>query len=189
MQDFLEQTQPRIFAMMLAAIVLLASAIPMMYLLLPQLKSYKGFSAEYELLDQAVNNSDRLINQLTQIDEEVQSLSRQLHGDMAQLPVKQMESFIIGRLQKVSWETQIELVAVLPAEGKQVQNFRETLFEVKLMAGFHNFYKWLQMVNDELGYIVVNNFEISPRGNESVKDPKLDISLTLVSYRMIANGR
>lgn len=189
MQDFLENTQPRTFAMMLIAIVLLAAALPITYLLVPQLKFYIAYNAEHELLDQAVINSDSLGSQLTQIDAQVKSLSRQLHGDMAQLPVKQMESFIIGRLQKVSWETQIELVAVLPGEGKQVQNFRETLFEVKLMAGFHNFFKWLQMVNEELGYIVVNEFEISPRGNESVKDPKLDISLTLVSYRMVTNGR
>lgn len=189
MQDFLENVQPRTFAMMLIAIVLLVAALPVTYLLLPQLKLYKLYSEEQALLDQAIINSDSLSKQLANIDAEVKSLSRQLHGDMAQLPVKEMESFIIGRLQKVSWETQIELMAVQPGEGQQVQNFRETLFEVKLVAGYHNFFKWLQVVNDELGYIVVNKFEISPSRNESVTNPKLDISLTLVSYRMVANGR
>jgi len=188
-QDFLENTQPRSFAMMLIAIVLLTVALPTTYLLWPEIKAFRTFHAEHELLDQAVINSDSLGKQLSQTEAKVMKLSRQLHGDMAQLPVKQMESFIIGRLQKVSWDTQIELVGVQPGEGKQVQNFRETLFEVKLMAGFHNFFRWLQMVNDELGYIVVNKFEISPRRSESVKNPKLEINLTLVSYRMVLDGR
>ena len=188
MQDFFDNAEPRSIAMILIALVVLLSAVEVTYLVLPQFKSYRALNAEYELLDGAMINGESLAAQLTRVDEEVKNLSHQLHGDMAQLPAKQMESFVIGRLQKVSWSTQIELVSVQPGEGKQVQNFRETLFEVKLMAGFHNFFEWLQVVNEELGYIVVNKFEISPKGNGMVKDPKLDITLTLISYRMVENG-
>lgn len=189
MQDFFDTAEPRTFAMMLIAVVLLVGAVEGTYLLWPQLKNYRALNSEYQLLDSAMISGESLAVQLTRVDEEVKKLSRQLHGDMAQLPVKQMESFVIGRLQKVSWATKIELVSVQPGEGKQVQNFRETLFEVKLLAGFHNFFEWLQIVNEELGYIVVNKFEISPKDSGMVKDPKLDISLTLVSYRMVKDGR
>lgn len=189
MQDFIEQTRPRTFALMLAAIVVLTIALPITYLLIPQIKSYRGNSQQFALLDQAVINSDSLDRQLATMEKDVKQLSRQLHGDMAQLPVKQMESYIIGRLQKVSWDNQIELVAVKPGQGKRVQNFRESLFDVKLVSGYHNFFKWLQMVNRELGYIVVNRFELAPRGNQPEQDPQLDINLTLVSYRVVANAQ
>lgn len=188
MQDFLEQTHPRTFVLMLSALVLLVVALPVTYLLIPQIKLYQANDTEFGSLSQAIVNSDSLERQLLSIGKEVKTLSRQLHGDMAQLPLKQMESFIIGRLQKVSWENQIELVAVRPGEGRQVQNFRESLFDVKLVSGYHNFFKWLQMVSDELGYIVVNQFNISPRSTEASDNPQLNISLTLVSYRMIGNG-
>ena len=188
MDNFLDSVEPRKLASILIAIVLLVGAVEITYLLWPQLTNYRALNAEHQLLDGAMVNGESLTVQLTRVDEEVKSLSHQLHGDMAQLPVKQMESFVIGRLQKVSWATQIELVSVQPGEGKQVQNFRETLFEVKLMARFHNFFRWLQIVNEELGYIVVNKFDIAPRDNDMVKDPKLDISLTLVSYRMVKDG-
>ena len=69
-----------------------------------------------------------------------------------------------------------------------MQNLRESLFEVKLTAGYHDFFKWLQIVNDELGYIVVKKFEISPNDRESLKNPKLSLFLTLVSYRMEQNA-
>jgi len=189
MQDFFDSAKPRTLALMLMAVVMLVGAVEVTYLFWPQLQSYRALHSEYELLDSAMISGDSFAAQLARVDEEVKDLSHQLHGDMAQLPVKEMEAFVIGRLQKVSWATQIELVSVRPGEGKQVQNFRESLFEVKLMAGYHHFFEWLQIVNRELGYIVVNKFEISPRDSAMVKNPKLDISLTLVSYRMVKDGR
>ena len=184
MQDFIENAQARVVAMMLIGIVALVALAEFTYLLWPQIKNYKDLYSSHQVLQQAVANSDSLSSQLQKIDTEVQDLSRQLHGDMAKLPVKQMESFVIGRLQKVSWATDVELVSVQPGRGNQVQNFRERLFEVKLSAGYHDFFEWLQVVNQELGYIVVKKFEIIVDDRDALKNPKLRLVLTLVSYRM-----
>lgn len=184
MQDFLENAQPRVVAMMLGGILLLVAAVEIMYLVWPQMKTFRELHASHQLLEQTVTSSDSLSQQLERIDAEVQKLSRELHGDMARLPAKQMESFVIGRLQKVSWATDVELVSVQPGSGKQVQNFRESLFEVRLNAGYHDFFEWLQIINDELGYIVVKKFDISADDGDDLDDPQLSLVLTLVSYRM-----
>ena len=60
----------------------------------------------------------------------------------------------------------------------------ERLFEVKLNARYHDFFEWLQIVNHELGYIVVKKFEINPNERDVLENPKLSLLLTLVSYRM-----
>ena len=185
MQDFIENAEPRVVAMMLVGIVLLVSIIEVTYLLWPQVKSFRTLHASHQVLEQAVTSDDSLSNQLQRIDAEVQDLSHQLHGDMARLPAKQMESFVIGRLQKVSWATQVELLSVQPGSGNQVQNFRESLFEVKLNARYHDFFEWLQTVNHELGYIVVKKFEIRPDERDALQNPELSLVLTLVSYRMV----
>ena len=184
MQDFIENAQPRMVAMMLIGIVLLIAVVEMTYLLWPQIKDYKELHASRQVLEQAVANNDSLSIQLQAIDAEVKDLSHQLHGDMAKLPVKQMESFVIGRLQKVSWATDVELVSVQPGRGKKVQNFQERLFEVKLNAHYHDFFEWLQIVNQELGYIVVKKFEINPDDRDELENPELSLMITLVSYRM-----
>ncbi len=184
MRDFFENAQPRVVAIMLIGIVLLIALIEGTYLLWPQIKTYKELYTSHQVLKQAVSNNDSLSSQLQSIDSEVKDLSHQLHGDMAQLPVKQMESFVIGRLQKVSWATNVELVSVQPGSGRHVQNFRERLFEVKLNAGYHDFFEWLQIVNQELGYIVVKKFEINPNDRDAIENPKLNLVITLVSYRM-----
>jgi Tfp pilus assembly protein PilO len=184
MPDFFENAQPRVVAMTLIGIVALIAVVEITYLLWPQVKNYRNLQASHQVLERALSNKDSLSQQLQIIDAEVKDLSRQLHGDMAQLPVKQMESFVIGRLQKVSWATDVELVSVQPGSGKRVQNFQERLFEVKLSARYHDFFEWLQIVNHELGYIVVKKFEINPDDRDVTDNPQLSLVLTLVSYRM-----
>ena len=187
MQDFFDNAEPRTVAIMLFAIVFLVCAVEVTYLLWPQVVNYKSLRTSHETLTMATMSGESMVEQLVKSEAEVDNLSRQLHGDMARLPIKQMESFIIGRLQKVSWATEVELVSVQPGDGGLVQNFRESLFEVRLSAGYFDFFEWLQIINDELGYIVVKKFEIDPNSARVENNPKLDIALTLVSYRVVTN--
>ena len=187
MNDFLENAEPRVIALMMIAIIFLIGTIQIMYVLWPQIKQYREINSSYLVLQQAAGNSMDLQQQLTTSTQEIENLSYQLHGDMAGLPVKQMESYIIGRLQKVSWSTGVELASVIPGRGKRVQMFQETLFKVEVNATYFNFINWLKSINDELGYIVVKKFDIHPQTGKVTSDPKLNISLTLVSYRMVRN--
>ena len=82
----------------------------------------------------------------------------------------------------------MELASVIPGKGKKVQMFQETLFDVNVNARYFDFFNWLRTINEELGYVVVKKFEIIPQQNQGEKDPKLNITLTLVSYRMVQNG-
>ncbi|MDJ0833733.1 MAG: type 4a pilus biogenesis protein PilO [Gammaproteobacteria bacterium] len=187
--EFLQTSNPRTVGMMLIIIVFLVVTIQVLYLLWPQIKAYRELDNRFFILQQAAVGQDGLEEQLSTTRTEVEELSYQLHGDMAGLPDNQMESYIIGRLQKISWNTDVELASIIPGKGRQVQSFQETLFNVKIHASYFDFFQWLQRVNQELGYIVVKRFEISPIGRQ-VDDskPKLNISLILVSYRMVNDG-
>ncbi len=184
MNDFLEQAEPRFMVMTLITIIFLITTVQVMYLLWPQIKAYRDLDNSYQVLVQAADSHEGLEELLQNTRDDVNKLSYQLHGDMAGLPDKQMESYIIGRLQKISWQTGVELASVIPGKGEQVQMFQETLFNVRINASYFNFFDWLQKINDELGYIVVKKFEILPQGRQDESRPKLKISLTLVSYRM-----
>lgn len=187
MQDYLDNAEPRTIAMLLIGIVLLLVAAEASLLLVPQIRNYVELDRSFQTLNQAANSGQSISNQLQDTQLEVEKLSRRLHGDMARLPEKQMESFIIGRLQRVSWETDVELVSVQPGIGKQVQNFSESLFDVRLTADYFSFFDWLQTINEELGFIVVKIFEITPAPGKADDNPKLTIQLTLVSYRVTDN--
>jgi len=113
----------------------------------------------------------------------VAEVSRRLHGDMADLPMEQMESYIIGRLQKISWQTGLELISVRPTEGKTVQIFREILFEVEVVGRYTEFFDWLQTLTRELGFVVIKGYEMMPL-DQKLSDPELRVQLTMASYRV-----
>ena len=75
MQDFFENAQPRVVAMMLIGIVLLIALVEATYLLWPQIKSYQQLHSSHQVLKQAVSDNDSLSNQLQRIDSEVKNLS------------------------------------------------------------------------------------------------------------------
>jgi Tfp pilus assembly protein PilO len=184
MDAILEKTEPRMLAIGLVMIVLLASMVQVTYLLWPEVKRYQALVASQELLSGAVNDDEGVLQALERARGEVKSLEHALHGDMAGLPAQQMESYIIGRLQKVSWQTNVDLISVKPGRGEQVQNFQESLFDIQIHARYRDFHHWLQMIGRELGFIVVKKFRIHPR-EQDAKDPMLDINLTMVSYRLV----
>lgn len=161
-------------------LVLLASAL-CAYLVWPQIKAYREARQSRTVLDNAVANSD-LAQQLEKLRSNVNGLQQRLHGDMANLPEEQMEAYVVGRLQGISWRNHVELTGVEPKAGDRVENFRETLFEVKLSGNYFDLYDWVREVARDLGFVVIKRYEMTPT-TESVEDPPLQVSLTLASYR------
>jgi hypothetical protein len=101
---------------------------------------------------------------------------------MVNTPENEMESFIIGRLQTISWSNNIELLRVTPGNGTTVRMFEEVLFDVVIAGDYFDIYNWLQSLDDELGFVVVKQFDLRPvPGN--MDDGRLNANFTIVSYR------
>lgn len=181
---YLEKTDSRTLMLGTVSIAVLLCAVMAMYLLWPQWQRVQQVSETHKILTRVNASGQGLAQQLAQIKEEVGTLSRSLHGDMAELPARQMESYIIGRLQSVSWKTNVELISIKPGVGQQVQMFKEGLFDVRLRASYHDFVTWLKRIEDELGFIVVKKYHITPY-DQALTDAALNIGLTMVAYRMV----
>lgn len=152
--------------------------------LLPQTRALAEASKSIDTLAAAAANGPELEELLRQEDLAIGELAKRLHGDMANLPIKQVEAFVIGRLQSVSWGNNVELVGVEPAAGERVQAFQETLFRVQLTGRYKDLYHWLWDVRNELGFSVIKEFRLARRDNEDA-DPMLSANLSLASYRAV----
>jgi hypothetical protein len=106
-----------------------------------------------------------------------------LHGDTSDLPIKQVEAFVIGRLQTISWRNRVELIGVQPREGAEAGEFRELIFDVDLRGNYFDLFSWLKTVSAELGFIVIKRFEMSPISISAGDEPELLLQLTMASYR------
>ena len=187
MEALIKQLEPRTAIMLMIAAVLLVTAALGSYVILPEFRQYRGSLDTRNVLQQVTNNGASLDTQIETLRKEVDSLDHELHGDLANMPDNQMEAFIIGRLQGISWRNNIELQSVRPGKGNIVKVFEEIVFKVKITGEYLDLYAWLQELGQELGFVVIKHFSIKPLDSNEA-EPRLIADLTIVSYREAGNA-
>jgi Tfp pilus assembly protein PilO len=168
-------------AIIITLIFFAMSALAFTYAVFPSVKTYRATTKIETTLSKVVENGDLLDNQLSQLGKDVASLERRIHGDMASLPEKEIESYVIGKLQRLSWQNNVQLIGIEPSVGETIESFRELLFRVNLSGDYHDMYQWLQDVSDELGFVLIKQYEMRPIDGTS-RQPNLSVKLTMATY-------
>jgi len=179
----LEKLDPRQQRLLVGGGLALLVAVLFSYVLLPQVKLYRQGLESKGVLEAAARQGQEVSLQLETLRGDVEGLKRQLHGDMANLPEQQLEAFVIGRLQGISWRNNVELLSIEPGTGESVQMFNESLFKVALSGDYRALYTWLGDISEELGFVVIKEYEMRPV-EDVAEDPRLTVALTIASYRV-----
>ena len=184
MQELLRKIDLRQLRLALLGIGAILTAAMLTGVLLPKVKAAHTANREVSVLEEASQDGDELDRHLQEQHARIEDLKFRLHGDMANLPVRQVEAYIIGRLQRVSWNNDVELVSVEPSTGERVQIFQEMLFNVRLVGQYSDLYRWLWEARNDLGYLVVKEYGLTRHDNDD-NEPLLVADLSLASYRAI----
>ena len=182
MRDYLQKMSLRELHMVLAGVAAVIIAALVVGLVIPQAKAFTSANRDVSILSEAAADGAELDRHLREQHERIEELQFRLHGDMANLPVQQVEAYIIGRLQRISWGNEVELLSVEPTVGDRVQIFQEILFNVQLVGRYRDLYRWLWDARTDLGYVVVKEYSLT-RHDEQDEEPLLRADLSLASYR------
>ncbi len=174
----------REFFLILTIMVFTVTTLVFTYLVLPKIKIYLAVAKTESILNNVVDNGGQLNDQIQGLSRDIDLLQRQLHGDMASLPVKEIEAYVVGKLQQISWQNDIQLVGIEPSAGATVETFHEILFRVTLAGDHRNTYRWLREVSSELGFVLVKNFAMQPM-EDRAQNPRLSVELTMATYRPV----
>lgn len=170
--------------LILAITVFAVVALLFTYLVFPKIKIFRGVSQTEITLSKIVENGDQLDTQLAQLNGDIDVLRRRLHGDMASLPEKEIEAYVVGKLQRMSWQNNVQLVGIEPSAGATIESFHEILFRVSLAGDYFDMYQWLREVSSELGFVLIKQYEMKPIDNLA-QEPRLSVTLTMATYRAL----
>ena len=184
MQDMLNKISLREFRLLLIGVGAILTCASVAWTVIPGAKAYRAAAKEVAVLEQASRDGTELESHLQEQRKKIQDLNYRLHGDMANMPVRQVESYIIGRLQRISWGNNVELVSVEPGMGDRVEIFQEMIFNVQLSGQYADLYSWLWEARNELGFVVVKEYGLARR-NDNDEEPLLLADLSLASYRAV----
>ena len=183
----LERLDDRSLLLLLGGVAALLFAAGVMYLVVPEYKALNTAVETRANMRETVSKGKAVYGELERLAEQVAELRQRVHGDMANRPLKQMESYIIGRLQKISWEHNIELRGVAPGPGRSVQMFKEIVFDVELVGDYFDLVAWLRELSRQLGFVVVKEYRMRPL-NAADDEPQLVLNLKMVSYRLVSDS-
>ena len=175
------QLRPEGWIALMAALLVLTLLGAYLYLLRPSLATYGELSRAWSP-DALAGTEARAISAETEtraLELEVSELGDRLHGGSSSQPIEQMESYVIGQLDRLTAERGIQLVSVSPGEVGELLMFDELPFDVDVAGPYFALHDWLGAVEDELRPLVVKSFEMTPNGRSS----GVSMRLRLVAYR------
>jgi hypothetical protein len=178
----LDKLDERQFSLLLAAAGLIVVALVASYVTLPQLKANRSASSALAGLPSPPVDAALLASMLDERQAAIAERAQRLHGDMANLPVREIEAFVIDRLQRIAWQHEVTLEGVRPEVGETIDSFRELLFRLELTGRYADLYAWLQDMRAELGFVVIKEYRMRRVGDDS-SDPLLAVEVTIASYR------
>jgi Tfp pilus assembly protein PilO len=182
MAAMLNRFSRRDFVLILSLVTFVVTALAVTFLLLPKIKTYLAVKKTESTLAMVVDNGDVLENQIEELDASIETLRRRLHGDMASLPMKEIEAHVVGKLQQISWQNDVQLVGIEPLAGETIETFHEILFHVSLTGDYLDMYQWLREVSADLGFVLVKEYEMQPVDSRA-QNPRLAVELTMATYR------
>lgn len=183
MNALLASRSARELGILASCLLLITIAALALYVVKPQWQSYQGALEKHELLKRFASEDTSGQTALDALGEELTRLQTLLDGDSANLPSQEIEAFVIGKLQTISWRHGLELASVEPTKGELTDEYQELLFRVETSGDYFGLNSWLSDIQRELGFVVIREYQISISGGDDAL-PLLRTNMLLASYRM-----
>jgi len=178
---YLPRLDPRLHDLVLVAPFIVLAAVAWVYFIGPDWREVEKIQASRATLVAVLNSGEAIEHELATAHQAVARLEGQIFGKNMNLPMKQLEAQIIGRLQEISSRNRVQLDGVRPGAKKQLRLFVESPVEVEVTGDYFDIARWLRELSSELGFIVVREYEIYPVTRDG--NPLLRMKITMVSYR------
>ena len=174
---WMQQVRPQALIAGAGALTAIVALAGFLYVLKPALQARGELQQERVAALSQVEEANITPQALAAAAREVADLRKQLVGASWGVPLEEMESFVIGGLDRISVRHEVELKSVIPGQLGSVLSFDELPYQVQVAGDYFSLFDWLQDVEQELIPMVTKGFEMARRG-ESVT-----LKLRLVAYK------
>lgn len=180
LEELSNQVRPETLLGVGVALIVLALLASYLYVLKAPIAEYRKLGASSAAGSVALGSDPQTRTaQIEELSRELQRVRAELYGTAARVPLRQIESFVIDSLDRISGRHAVELLSVKPGEASAVLMFEELPYDVQALGRYFDLYEWLREVETELRPMAIKQFSMKPdTGGERVA-----LDLRLVAYR------
>ncbi len=181
MERLLQRLGPKAWIAAAGGTTVLLALAGHLFVLKPALDRYGDLEQEQLAASVEIDTERGRIDpaEIATLSGEVEALRERVDGGSGQVPLTQMESYVIDALDRVSVRHDVKLESVTPGTVQKVLMFTELPYEVEVTGSYFSLFEWFRDVETELRPMVVKSFEMK-KGKSS---EQILMSLELVAYR------
>ncbi len=116
------------------------------------------------------------------LETEIAGYEKTLRGELQNIPLRQLESHIIGALQNSAWRSDVELLSVEPLEALEGLPYREIAFRLEVEGEYFNLDRWMSDLGEQLGYVVFKEYTLKVA--KTGAEPRISARVLLAAYRV-----
>ena len=106
--------EPRSLGLILLLISLVVVTAMALYMIKPQYQRFNENSNSFAMLNGQIDDKAQLQRAIDSERNKIKEMQLKLHGEAGDMPVNEMEAYLVGRLQGLAWAAGIELAGVRP---------------------------------------------------------------------------
>ena len=117
--------EPRSLGLILLLISLVVVTAMALYLIKPQYQRFNANSNSFAMLNGQIDDKAQLQRAIDSERNKIKEMQLKLHGEAGDMPVNEMEAYLVGRLQGLAWAAGIELAGVRPDRQNALWSLRK----------------------------------------------------------------
>lgn len=161
MTRYLATIDPQRVPVFAAATVLLVAAALALYVVLPQARARDAALEAKAALAPTAAAAAPLGAERAALEDAVRGLVALSAAADAASP-QTLAAALMNQLQTAAWRRNVELVAIEPREGAQIDSLQETVFDVELVGAYADVVAYLRDVRSDLAPLVVRELSLTP---------------------------
>lgn len=167
--------------LVLAALALLSILVAAGYLygVKPSWQALADIQGQRVQAESGTEGEQGLSPRIQELEAQVQALREAFQGDAEAIPRSQIESHIVGALDRLSGKHAVSLRSVQPDEASELWMFEELPYTVEVQGSYRALHRWMYEVERELRPMVIKQFSIQP----DREDEQVSMRMRIVAYR------
>jgi Tfp pilus assembly protein PilO len=153
-----------------ATVVALVGAALALYVVLPQAKARQAALEQKASLEQTATAAVGLAAERAALEDAVRGLAAVSADPRGHTSRQALEGAMIADLQAAARRHGVELLAIEPREGAEIDALKETVFEVELVGAYADMVAFLRDVRAEPEILVVRELTLMPLDDAGESD-------------------
>lgn len=175
----LRETSLRTLFVAGAALLVVLGLAGLLYGVKPSWQALDAIRGQRDLTAAGTPAGGELSTSIEALRQQVQARRDDFEGESTTIPRVEIESYIVGSLDRLSAAHDVELRSVQPDEASRLWMFEELPYTVEVRGAYRSLHRWMHQVERELRPMVIKQFTIVPEAG----DDDVTVRIRIVAYR------